>query len=427
MTQQTKSKGCGHNAPALTAAQARSRILETVVPVSASEQLALRDALHRVLAAPVSARVDVPAHTNSAMDGYAVRCVDVTAAGTHLRLVGSSFAGHPFAGQVNSGECVRIMTGAVLPAGADAVIIQEDTHADGERIRCDEPPHPGKHVRYAGEDLARDQVVLAAGRYITTADLGLLASVGIAEVSVFRRPRVAFFSTGDELAGVGTAPAPGQVYDSNRYTLYAMLTEQGVDIHDLGVVRDTPDAVATALEQAADYDAIITSGGVSVGDADYVVGALRRTGHVNYWNVAVKPGRPQAFGRIGNALFFGLPGNPVSVMVGFTQFVRPALVRLAGGQPAAPVQLRLPLTAPVRKIPDRQEYQRGRIIHGDAGMAVVPAQHQGSGVLRSMSEADCFIILDQQAGSQPAGAQVTVEPFAQPVWNGLPEALQTAR
>lgn len=418
MSSPSSAAADGHNAPALTAEQALARILETVSPVTACECLPLRDALHRVLAAPITAAVDVPAYTNSAMDGYAVRAEDVVEIGASLQLIGDSFAGHPFTDRVNSGECVRIMTGAVLPDGADAIVIQEDTRVDGDTIYFDEPPHPGKHVRYAGEDLARGQVVLDAGRYVTAADLGLLASVGIAEVSVYRRPQVAFFSTGDELVGVGTPPAPGQIYDSNRYTLFAMLAEQNLDIHDLGVVRDTPEAVATALEQAKQFDAIITSGGVSVGEADYVVDELRRVGDVSYWKVAVKPGRPQAFGRVGNALFFGLPGNPVSVMVGFTQFVRPALVRLAGGRPAPPLQMQLPLTASVRKIPGREEYQRGRIVRRGDGMAVEPVGHQGSGVLRSMSEADCFIVLDRDAESAVAGTRVTVQPFAQPVWNG---------
>lgn len=418
MSNATPAAGGGHNAPALTAEQARARILQAITPITASEQLPLRNALHRVLAAPVTAAVDVPARTNSAMDGYALRAADVANTGAHLRLTGESFAGHPFDGRVETGECVRIMTGAVLPDGADAVIIQEDTDVDGDTIHFNETAQPGKHVRPAGEDLAQGQEVLQPGRYLTAADIGLLASVGIAEVSVYRRPQVAFFSTGDELASVGDAPAPGQIYDSNRYTLFAMLEELGVAVHDLGVVRDTPDAVAAAFDQASEFDAIITSGGVSVGDADYVVDVLRRAGDVHYWNVAVKPGRPQTFGRVGNALFFGLPGNPVSVMVGFMQFVRPALVHLAGSKPAAPVQMQLPLTTAVRKMPGRREYQRGRIIHGDGGMMVQPATHQGSGVLRSMSEADCFIVLDQEASSQEAGAYVTVEPFAQAIWNG---------
>src|SRR5699024_105302 len=336
---------------ALTLEEARARILAAVSPITVAERLPLRAALHRVLAEAVIAKVNVPAHTNSAMDGYAVRAAAAPAAGAARHRVADGFAGRPFAGQVGAGECVRIMTGAVMPDGADTVIIQEDSVADGAAIRMTEAPRPGQHVRAAGEDLALGQTVLQPGRCLTTADLGVLASVGIVEVSVYRRPRIAFFSTGDELAAVGDVLQPGQIYDSNRYTLHGLLTEQNVAVHDLGVVRDTPQAVAEAFAQFEQFDAVITSGGVSVGEADYMVEGLREAGAVGFWNVAIKPGRPQAFGHVGKTLFFGLPGNPVSVMVGFTQLVRPALVRLAGGTPAPPVQLRLALTAPVRKLP----------------------------------------------------------------------------
>lgn len=418
MSNTSKAKGCGHDAPALTVDEARARILETVTPVTATQRLPIRQALHRVLAETVTAAVDVPSHDNSAMDGFAVRAAGVPDAGTTLRLAGSSFAGHPFDGQVGAGECVRIMTGAVMPDGADTVIIQEHAQAQTECVTFDQAAEPGQHVRAAGEDLPSGGAVLQPGRYLRPADIGLLASVGTADVSVYARPRVAFFSTGDELRPVGEPLAPGQIYDSNRYTLHGMLAELSVEIHDMGVVPDTPEAVDRAFAEASEFDAIVTSGGVSVGEADYVVDALRRAGDVGYWNVSVKPGRPQAFGRVGQALFFGLPGNPVSVMVGFLQFVRPALVRLAGGYPAPHVQMPLPLTAPVRKKPGRCEYQRGRLIQGEDGMKVEPAGHQGSGVLRSMSAADCFIVLDIDATDAEAGEHVTVEPFAQPVWNG---------
>src|SRR5699024_4034491 len=352
---------CGSDTTPLPVEQARARILATVEPLMATVSVPLREGLHRVLAEPVTAAVDVPGHDNSAMDGFAVRAVDVQP-GAELRLAGDSFAGHPFDGMVAAVECVRIMTGAVLPDGADTVVMQEHTQVRDGRVRFTQAPeHTAEHVRRAGEDLARGRTVLEAGRRLTAADLGVLASVGVAGVGVYRRPRVAFFSTGDELASVEQKLAPGQIYDSNRYTLYAMLREQGVELHDLGVIRDTPEAVADAFERAGQYDAIITSGGVSVGAADHVVDVLERVGDVGFWSVAIKPGRPVAFGRVGRALFFGLPGNPVSVMVGFSQLVRPALVRLAGGTPAAPVRFECRTTRAIRKKPGRREYQRGRL------------------------------------------------------------------
>ena len=414
--EQAAGCGGGHDNPGLTLDEARARILEAVAPLAETERLPLPEALHRVLAEPVTARIDVPAHTNSAMDGYALRAADIAGKGTKLRLIGDSFAGHPFDGRVGAGQCVRIMTGAVLPAGADAVVMQERTEAAGEDVVFDEVPKPGSNVREAGEDLARGDTVLSPGHWLRPADLGVLASVGTAEVAVHRRPRVAFFSTGDELQPAGTALAVGEIFDSNRYTIRAMLEELGVTLIDLGIVRDTTEALEAAFDAAAGCDAIISSGGVSVGAADYVLEVLRRRGDVGFWRVSIKPGRPLAFGRVGEAHFFGLPGNPVSVMVTFLQMVRPALVKLSGGRPAPPLRVRLPLAAPIRKKPGRAEFQRARLV--DGGTAVEPLGHQGSGVLRSMSAADCFVFLEADSGDVAAGAIVAVEPFAQPVWNG---------
>jgi molybdopterin molybdotransferase len=408
--------GCGHDAPAQPVAQARQRILDAATPVRQTEQLPLKQALHRVLAAPVASGVDVPAHTNSAMDGYALRAQDLAAPGA-LRLVGESFAGRPYAGRVEAGQCVRIMTGAVLPAGADSVIMQERAERRGADVHFSIAARPGENVRAAGEDYARGQPVLAPGRRLAAADLGVLASVGVDRVAVYRRPRVAFFSTGDELRGVGQPLAPGEIYDSNRYSLHGMLAELGVEIEDLGVIRDEPAALRAALQQAGQgHDAVLSSGGVSVGEADYMLDILAECGEVDFWQVAIKPGRPLAFGRMGGALYFGLPGNPVSVMVTFLQLVRPALVRLSGGTPAPALQLQLPLRAPVRHSPGRCEYQRARLVHDEQGPGVMPLGHQGSGVLRSMAEADCFIVLDEPRKQIPAGSPVCVEPFMQPVW-----------
>ncbi len=414
---QRKAAG-GHDTPALPLEQARANILDAVQPLSDIETVNLHQALHRVLAEPVSAAIDVPAHTNSAMDGYVLRGSDLTAPGTTLKLVGESFAGRPFSGRVGPGECVRIMTGAVVPDGGDTVIMQEQTERDGDQVRFEKPAKPGANVRPAGEDLARGDVALQPGRWLTAADLGVLASVGVPEVQVRRRPKVAFFSTGDELKPVGQTLEPGQIHDSNRYTLFGLLSELGVEIEDLGIVPDRREALDEALARAARCDAVLSTGGASVGDADYVVEALEKHGNVGFWQVAMKPGRPLAFGRIDQAWFFGLPGNPVSAMVTFLQLVRPALVQLAGSRPRLPLQITLPVTADIRKRAGRREFQRGRLLTTEQGLAVAPFGHQGSGVLRSMSEADCLINLAPDQADVSAGQPVTVEPFAQPVWNG---------
>ncbi|MDT8437395.1 MAG: molybdopterin molybdotransferase MoeA [Wenzhouxiangellaceae bacterium] len=409
--------GCGHDAPAMSLETARARILEQVRPLSARETVPLRDALHRVLATPVRAGIDVPNYTNSAMDGYAVRAADLDQPDRVLKRIGDSFAGHPFDGTVEAGQCVRIMTGAVLPDGADAVVMQERTEVDGRNIRFTVTTTPGNNVRRAGEDLERGQPVLDAGHWISSADLGVLASVGVAELEVVRKPRVAFYSTGDEIVPVGQPLAAGQIHDSNRHSLFGLLTELGVEVHDLGIVPDQPDAVDQALAHAARFDAVLTTGGVSVGDADYVVDALQRTGSVGFWQVAIKPGRPLAFGKLGDALFFGLPGNPVSAMVTFLQLVRPALVQLAGSRPRLPLRFELETTHALKKKKGRREFQRARMVTIDGELKVEPFGHQGSGVLRSMSAADCFINLAPDCEDLPAGQRVPVEPFAQPVWN----------
>ncbi len=408
----------GHDTPALALEEARARILSAVTALDDTETVGLHQALHRVLAEAVAARVDVPAHTNSAMDGYAMRGTDVQAAGARLKLIGQSFAGHPYSGAVNAGECVRIMTGAVVPDGADTVIMQEQAEREGEQVVFHKQGKTGANVRPAGEDLQRGQTALHPGRWLTSADLGVLASVGVPEVRVKRKPRVAFFSTGDELRPVGEELAPGQIHDSNRYSLFGLLTELGVELEDLGVIPDQREAVDEALQKASRCDAVISTGGASVGEADYIVEALEKLGNVGFWQVAMKPGRPLAFGRINQAWFFGLPGNPVSAMVTFLQLVRPALVKLAGSEPALPLQISLPITGDLRKRPGRREFQRGRLVHSDSGLAVSPFGHQGSGVLRSMSEADCLINLAPEVGDVAAGDAVMVEPFAQKVWNG---------
>lgn len=394
--------------------EALARIDRVVHPVAGVERVAVRTALDRILAEDVVSTIRVPAHTNSAMDGYAVRFADLPDQGVaELRVIGTTMAGALFAGPVEPGEAVRIMTGGVMPEGSDTVLMQERVERHGDRIRVGDGARPGQNVRQAGEDLRPGDVVLAAGRRLTPADLGLIASLGIAEVGVRRRLRVAFFSTGDELRSIGEPLEPGQIYDSNRYTLHGMLTRLGVELIDMGVVRDDREALHAALAEAADCaDAVITSGGVSVGEADFVKEILDSLGEVNFWKIAMKPGRPLAFGRISRALFFGLPGNPVSVMVTFYQFVQPALRRMMGQAAPTEVLFRVPVSGRLKKRPGRMEFQRGILERRADGQLVVHGTgDQGSGILNTMSRANCFIILPDDCGNVEAGEPVRVQPF----------------
>ncbi len=395
--------------------RARALIRTFLHPVTTVERVAIRSALGRVLAADVTSPIDVPGHDNSAMDGYAIRFADLAPGGeTVLRRVGEAFAGKPAAQRVGAGECVRIFTGAVMPEGADTVVMQERATEDasGVRVAAGAVTRAGQNRRFAGEDLKAGQVVFAAGQPVRPAELGMMASLGIGEVAVFRRLRVAFFSTGDELQSIGTPLAAGEVYDSNRYTIHGMLARLGCETIDMGVVRDDPASLEAAFAgAAAAADVVITSGGVSVGEADFVKQLLDKLGEVLFWKIAMKPGRPLAYGRLGNAHFFGLPGNPVSVMVTFYQFVRDALLVLQGQRDVAPLPtFKVPLGAPIRKVPGRTEFQRG-ILEGDAagGLLVRTTGDQGSGILSSMSRANCFIVLPAATGNVAAGELVDVQ------------------
>ncbi|HXZ49318.1 MAG TPA: gephyrin-like molybdotransferase Glp [Usitatibacter sp.] len=394
-------------------AKARSFIHQFLDPVTAAVRVPVRSALGRVLAEDVVSPVDVPAHRNSAMDGWAVRAADLKPdAETVLAEIGSSFAGRPFGGSVGPGQCVRIMTGGVVPEGVDTVVMQERAKASGKSIAIASGPKAGQHVREAGEDLKRGSVALRRGRIVRPAELGLVASLGIGEVAVYRRLRVAFFSTGDELKSIGTPLGEGEIYDSNRYTIHGMLTRLGCEVLDLGVVRDDPKLLERAFrEAAASADVVITSGGVSVGEADFVKDLLGRLGEVVFWKIAMKPGRPLAYGKIGGAHFFGLPGNPVSVMVTFYQFVRDALLALMGVDPvAAPPTFTARCTARLKKVPGRTEFQRGVLAReADGTLAVRPTGEQGSGILKSMSDANCFIILGDETGNVEPGTMVEVQ------------------
>lgn len=421
---------CDADPASLSAARAQRMIANWVSPVTQVETVAVRAALGRIAAADIKSAVRVPNHTNSAMDGYALGGRDLPVmpqqggaqrlhkhAHKKLRVIGVSMAGKPFDGEVGEGQCVRIMTGAVMPAGADSVVVQERVERAGDTITVQAGETPGGNVRRAGEDLEIGDVAIAAGRRLAPSHLGLAASLGFAELPVFRRPRVAFFSNGDELRAVGAPLEVGEVYDSNRYTLYGMLSEAGVEMVDMGLVADDPGAVRAAFEQAAQCaDMVITTAGASVGEADYIRQTLEQIGEVGFSKVAIKPGRPMIFGRLsksGGGVFFGLPGNPVSVMSTFRIFVHPALRRLAGEAATAPLRLMVKITSPLKKRPGRAEYQRGVLSTDATGATVVRSTGaQGSGILSSMGEANCFIILPADCADVEAGERVEVQPFS---------------
>ncbi|MEO8536151.1 MAG: gephyrin-like molybdotransferase Glp [Betaproteobacteria bacterium] len=392
---------------------ARAAIRRFLRPVTTVERVHVRAALDRVLAIDTVSRFDVPAHDNSAMDGWAVRYADLAAGDTTLRRVGESFAGKPHAGTVGPGETVRIFTGAVMPAGCDTVVMQERAQetAGGVAIPAGAVARAGQNRRRAGEDIRRGDAVFRAGQPVRPAELGVLASLGVIECTVYRKLRVAFFSTGDELRALGEHLRAGEIYDSNRYTLYGMLARLNCDVVDLGVVVDDPAAIERAfVAAAATADVVITSGGVSVGEADYVRGLLAKLGDVLFWKIAMKPGRPLAYGRVGDAHFFGLPGNPVSVMMTFYQFVREALLILQGRRDVAAVPVfKARLAGPVSKMAGRTEFQRGIMTPGQDGPTVRTTGGQGSGILSSMSLANCFIVLPADAGNLPEGTLVDVQ------------------
>ncbi len=399
----------------LSAEAALAQIKAGANRVKGIEKIAIREALNRILAEDIHSRINVPSGANSAMDGYAVRGTDIPAENTaELTVLGTAWAGKPFAGKVTPGSCVRIMTGAIMPAGTDTVIIQEDVQVTDSGIVIDGSTRTGDNVRQAGEDIALGDLVLTQGRRLNPADIGLIASLGIAEVCVVRRLRVAFFSTGDELRSIGETLNDGAIYDSNRYTLYGMLQRMGADIIDMGVIKDDLEALEEAFAiAAANADVLITSGGVSVGEADYIKQILAKLGQVDFWKVAIKPGRPLAFGHVGDAVFFGLPGNPVSVMVTFYEFVQPALRKMIGEDSAGALTLKARCDSRLKKRPGRVEYQRGILQQDNEGnLVVVKTGAQGSGILRSMSQANCFIILPIDSSGIEPGMYVDIQPFS---------------
>jgi len=391
----------------LTVDQALERLKKSVQPIDDLENLPLRSALGRILAETVISNMNVPAHINSAMDGYAIKFNDIA---QQLTVIGTSWAGRPFQGSVKNGQCVRIMTGAKVPDDTDTVIMQEHVDRENDRIVINKAYKQGENVRLAGEDLAIGDDVLMSGKKLNPADIGLLASLGISEIKVKRKLRVAFFSTGDELKSVGETLGDGDIYDSNRYTLFAMLAEMGVEMIDLGVIRDDKEKIRRAFQQAAkNADAVITTGGVSVGEADFVKEILEQEGKVSFWKVAMKPGKPLAFGELKAAKFFGLPGNPVSAMVTFQQFVKPTLQKMTGQAEEPRWIFQATAGNHFKKKVGRMEFQRGVLQFEENHCKVYSTGNQSSAVLSSMSKANCLVLLPADSNGANVGDSVSVE------------------
>ena len=420
----------GYDPQALSVQAAAEFLAHLVQPVTQVEQVPLALALGRTLAHEVISPINVPAHTNSAMDGYAFDGAQLQPGqDLNLSVAGTALAGSPWSGNVGPGQCLKVMTGAALPEHLDTVVPQELVQLHGAAQPHSAAPNstptqhitittgsvrPGDNRRLAGEDLQVGQVALARGQALGPAACGLLASLGVTQVHVLRHLRVAYFSTGDEILNAGEPPRPGAVYDSNRYTVLGLLQRLGCEVIDLGLVRDDPQQLQAAfLNAASQADAIITSGGVSVGEADYTKAMMRQLGDVAFWKIAMRPGRPMAVGRIGQAVLFGLPGNPVAVMVTFLALVRPALLRMMGciGHNPAPL-LRAHSLETLRKKPGRTEYQRGIVSTGANGqLQVRTTGNQGSGVLSSMVQANGLIVLHHDQGNVAAGDMVDVMMF----------------
>ena len=402
-------------ADAISVADARKTIFEQITPITGSVKVALRDALNQYLAEDLISPINVPPHINDAMDGYALAGSDLPSEDSKVyKVAGASFAGIPSSENYQSGNVIRIMTGGVVTHGTDSVVPQElvDILEYGT-IKIDNKQRTGQNVRHPGEDIPKGATVLSKGHQINPADLGIIASLGKSEIKILRRPRVAFFSTGDELKSIGEKLNEGDIYDSNRYTLFALLKKIDVEIIDLGVIRDTKEGIENAFIEAAELaDIVITSGGVSVGEADFIKPTLKKLGNTHFWKIAMKPGRPLTFGDYHDSWFFGLPGNPVAVMVTFMQFVRPAINYLASGSTKPALMFKANCQQSIKKRPGRTEYIRAIVEQAENGeLDVKLTGKQGSGILMSMSLANCFIHLPSESAGVEAGEMVEITPF----------------
>lgn len=400
------------SAPGLTPfSDALTSLLSKVNTTQRTEAVSLEDALGCVLSESIESNLSIPSADNSAMDGYALRAGDATV-NVKLKQIAKVFAGHPYSGEVQAGQCVRIMTGGQVPSGCDAVVMQENTHAHGDEIEILQSPSVGENIRRAGEDIQQGQIILQKGKRLSAADIGLLASLGINQIPVFAPLKVALISTGDELQIPGRELKEGQFYESNGYTVSAVLKRLGVTLINLGIVKDDLDELTQAFTKADELaDVVITSGGVSVGEADYTKTVLEKLGKIDFWKLAIKPGKPFAFGFLPNSYFIGLPGNPVSAMVTLHQLAVPMLRKISGEPYRKNLRIQAVTTAAIKKRPGRMDFQRGVYEMTEQGISVVPTGAQGSGILTSVSRANCYIVLAQESGSVDAGDNVMIEPF----------------
>jgi molybdopterin molybdotransferase len=398
---------------AMSVEKAKAWIANFLNPIDQKETIHIKDALNRIVAEPIIATMNVPNHDNSAMDGYAINIDLLNDHGPFkLKVTGKLFAGNVLDGNIEG--AVRIMTGATIPSGLNAVIPQEHVELYEGVITFKTKPLTNQNIRRTGEDIKRGQTVFQNGRFLEPCDLGLLASLGIDSIKVYRKIKVAFFSTGDEIISLGKSLLPGQVYDSNRYSLIGLLKRLDVDMLDFGVIPDDKKAIEETLLKASNIaDIVVTTGGVSVGEADFMKDILKKIGEILFWKISMKPGKPLAYGKIGQCHYFGLPGNPVSTMVTFYQFVREAILTLSGQTPIPKIPLiKAKLLGPIKKIPGRTEFQRGVYEQDDQGtFKVNPLKDQGSGILRSMSEANCFILLHEDLAHLEKDMWVDIQLF----------------
>lgn len=402
-----------HTAGLISLEQALEKLFSQTQTITCSETIPLTDATQRIAATDIISPINVPPFDNSAMDGYGLRISEWDGK-TPMPIAGKSFAGQPMQGELPQGSCVRIMTGAPIPHGVDTVIMQEEAEETAQGILFTGTVKKGSNIRRAGEDIAKGSSVIPAGTLLSTAQLPLIASLGVSTVNVYRRLKVAVFSTGDELQAVGLPLAEGQIYDTNRFTVRLMLEKLNCEIIDLGVIPDSPEKLKqTFIEADKQADLVISSGGVSVGEADYTKQILDELGQIGFWKLAIKPGKPFAFGKLSSAWFCGLPGNPVSAALTFYQLVQPLIARLAGhSQWKAPARFKVPVTTPLKKSPGRLDFQRGVLSVDNHGqLQVATTGHQGSHVFSSFSQANCFIVLERERGRVAAGETVDVEMF----------------